>query len=366
MKYSILAIAIIILAGCIQTPTGYLIKEPDSVKIAAIIPLSGENSFYGEWVMNGMNLAIEEINNNGGINGKTLKPIYEDSPIGNKKAAVNAYTKLIRHDKIPVTFSMFTGVILALAPIAEQEQSVLIALGSKGESISYAGDYVFRHGARISYEVKKLADFAKTKYNRACIMYLNGPGGMDAKEFFSKAFGNTGATEAFEETNKDHRTQLMKIKHDTCDTVYLASHIGPIPHIIRQMQELGMNKSLLAIDAESEEILDLQYKSDMEIFYTMPHFDKFSKDPKISEFQKKYRQKYGYYSPVYGALAYDTTMIIAEILKICDKSPDCIKEQLYNIQFKGVTGPVSFDENGDALKQIDIKTVKNKEFTIIS
>ncbi|MEM3170745.1 MAG: ABC transporter substrate-binding protein [Candidatus Nitrosotenuis sp.] len=121
----VIIIAVIII-GVRLTQKSVPLHE-QTIKIGAILPLTGELAEFGVDEQRGMRLAVEAINNEGGIGGKKLSIMYEDSK-SDPKTAVNALQKLIATDKPPVVFSLGSSISLAIAPMVDQNKIVLIAV----------------------------------------------------------------------------------------------------------------------------------------------------------------------------------------------------------------------------------------------
>src|ERR1043165_1726427 len=129
----------------------------DAVVIGAALPLSGSTAYYGEDSKRGIDMALDEINAAGGVRGRQLKIVYEDTQ-GNGKQAINAVRKLISADNVPVIIGCGTSTeTLAVAPIVEESKRVLISPVSSAVSISKAGDYVFRSVPSDGMQARALA-----------------------------------------------------------------------------------------------------------------------------------------------------------------------------------------------------------------
>ena len=128
-----------------------------SVRIGALLPLSGSGSNYGRSLRQGLEIAKGEINANGGINGKQLEIIYEDSQ-GDPKVAISGFEKLSSFDHVPVVIGSISSVVLALAPTADREHVVLINSSAMSPKIcTEATDYLFSFMVSGSDEARFMA-----------------------------------------------------------------------------------------------------------------------------------------------------------------------------------------------------------------
>ena len=121
LLFSLFLVFALLISGCIK-------KEPETYKVGAILPLSGSGANYGKWEKQGVDLAVDEINQAGGINGKKIEIIFEDSK-SLPKDGVSAMNKLSSVDKVPVAIAGISSVVLACAPVADQYKVVLLNSG---------------------------------------------------------------------------------------------------------------------------------------------------------------------------------------------------------------------------------------------
>jgi len=133
----------LVLVGCGNNNLNQTVKK-ESIKIGFIAPLSGDVANYGEMEKNVVDMATNEINNKGGINGKKLEVIYEDGKC-NGKDAVTVVQKLINIDQVKIVLGGFCSTeTLSIAPIAEDNKVIIFSSASSNPQISDSGDYVFR------------------------------------------------------------------------------------------------------------------------------------------------------------------------------------------------------------------------------
>ena len=131
-------LAIILLLALTACQKG---QEQDSYKFGAVLPLTGSNSFFGEFAKVGIELAIEDINQNGGINGKPINALFEDSA-SNKAQANTGAQKLVSLDQVDALFTVTPPMAGVLAPIAETSQVPFIYISAT--SFSEGKNYAFK------------------------------------------------------------------------------------------------------------------------------------------------------------------------------------------------------------------------------
>lgn len=354
-------------AGCKKRESA----RQDVVSIGAILPLSGDNAKYGKWIQEGLELGRAEINERGGVAGKRLDIIYEDDQ-AQAKIAASAMQKLAAIDKVPIVFgSWASSSVLAQAPIAENTKTIVMAEAISPQ-IRDAGDYVFRIQPDARLYLRELVPFVRDRLGvtRICILYVNNDFGVDQAKVFQSEFEKRGgrvlSSEGFSQGSTDLRTQLAKIQSLDPEAVFMPAYTEA-GYILKQAKELGMKQRFIAsVPFENPDILKIAGSAADGVIYPH-HFDPESSDPLVKEYEAKYNAKYGRDSEGFAALAYDGIRIIAETLTQCGSDTSCIKSRLYDVKgFPGVTGPTTFDDHGDVIKPIVIKTVRQRKFALYS
>jgi branched-chain amino acid transport system substrate-binding protein len=344
-------------------------REPEEIKIGAILPLSGEGAKYGMATKRGIDLALEEINRNGGIHQRKIIIIYEDDR-GEPKSGVSCINKLIQIDKVPCILGpIYSSVALAVAPIAEREKTVLLSPAASTPALTRAGDYIFRNVLSDLYEASALAKFVYTHlgFRRVSILYINNDFGLGHKESFASKFETLGgriiATESFEQDATDFRTQLTKLGKANPEAIFLVGY-REMGRVLRQSSELGTNLRFLSISMfEDPEILEIAGGAAEGVYYSLQTFDPQSAEEIIRKFVLNFKSVYNQEPDIFAGLGYDAMNLLAIALEKGGSDPEKIKNTLYTIKdFPGVTGKTTFDQNGDVQKTVSIKKVENGHF----
>lgn len=284
------------------------------IRIGAILPLTGSSARYGKWIQEGLDLALEQINPNGGINGRRLEIIYEDDQ-AQPASAASAMQKLVNIDKVPCVFgSWASSSVLAQAPIAEQAKTVLMA-EAISPKIRDAGDYVFRIQPDARYYLKELVPFVfnQLRARTAATLFVNNDFGVDQAAVFKAEFERMGgkivAEESYLPDTTDFRTQLTKISAVKSNVLFLPGY-AEVGTILKQASELGLScKFVGSVPTENPDLISIAGAAAEGIIYPS-HFDPDSPDPTVQAFQKAYAAKYGHPAEGFAALAYDGMMII--------------------------------------------------------
>lgn len=336
--------------------------ETKEIKIGIVLPLSGPAAGHGEDILGGINLAMEEANLAGSINGKKIELVIEDNQ-STPQGSVSALRKLINIQKLPVIIGpVASGNMLAMAPIAEKAKIVLISPAASSPKISDAGDYIFRNSLLAAPQGEMMAKFCyeTLQKKKVAILFIDDETGRGYKESFESKIISLGGkvvfVDKYDKRGTDFRAQLSKLKQNLPEAVYVPSIPKTLGHILRQAKELGIKAVFLAnYGAEGETLLKTAGETANGIYYTSIPID--------SNFIDKFEKVHGRKPTIGAPLGYDTLKLTALAIGIGGYSAEGIKKELYGIHdFSGVTGRISFDEKGDAMKEVIVKTVRNGSF----
>ena len=372
MKIKTLSIAIVLLLISI---IGYFFwgksqPKENVVKIGAIVFQTGEAAEYGKWIMNGLEMAKDEINETGGINGKPVELIYEDDNT-NPKTAVSAFNKLLATQNLPIVIAGVTSKsAMALAPNAESKKIVLFSPCSSTPDYTNAGDYIFRNWSSDNLEGKLMAEYAYNTlgYRNIATLTMNSDYSLGLKKVFIKRFSELGGrisySEEFAEGTTDFKTIIAKLSTQKIDAIYLPSHAKEVGAFLKQMKQNNKYFKILGcVTYESQELINIAGKSTDGIIFTTPAFNTEIKDTLTQSFITKYEKRFGSKPENFAAHSYDALKIIALAIQKGGYTSDGIKNALYQISnYLGVSGLTSFDKNGDVLQPAMIKQIKNQQF----
>ena len=365
MKKYVVGIVILIILTFIITI--FLARKKTStseLEIGAILPLTGPAANHGQDAKDGINLAINDINVKGGILNSKIKVIFEDSR-STTEGCVSGIQKLIQVDRVPVILGPISSSdVLAVAPIVGKNKTVLFTPSASSAEISQVGDYVFRNSVLAEPQGQRMADFCfnRLKQTASAILYINDDTGRAYFESFKDAFEALGGKivliESYNRDDTDFRTHIAKIKSAGANSVYIPAIPQTMGNIIKQSAELGYKPFFLGnIGIEGEDLLTITKGIGKKVFYTSVMVDE--------KFSKKFEEYYGRIPLIAASLAYDAAGIVGiAIAKAGSGSADEIKKAIYEItNYSGVTGFIRFfDRNGDAQREIIIKTIEEDKF----
>lgn len=344
-------------------------KEDKEIKIGSVLSLTGKGAKYAESIKRALDLSLEEINAEPTRKTK-IKIIYEDS-LSEPQKAVSAFNKLIEIDKVSIVIGpVISSEVLACASIANQKKVIIFNTSAGTEDIRKAGDYVFRNRESAYPQAVKIAELCRTslKMGKMAVIYSNSPNGKDYKDAFIKRFEELGGKilkiESYEDGETDFRSQILKIKKSQPEGVYLAGLVTEQAYILKQSRELKFDTRFFAsAGIEGSKLFEIADNSAEGVIFGSPAFDPESNDPIIKNFVMKYEQKYNQTPDFFAANAYDALRIIVQAIDKGGKTSDGIKNELYHTKdWPGVGGATTFDSDGEVIKPIRMKIVRNKIF----
>lgn len=342
--------------------------KKETIKIGAILPLSGDKAIYGNREKNGLGLALGEINGNGGVNGKKIELIFEDTK-GDATGAVNAVNKLLDIDKVSTIIGCLSNEISAIAPITEEKKIILFAPIAASRNVSKTKNYIFGNRESAEMHGAKIAEFVKgLGINKAAVLYLNAENGITYAEGFIKRYGELGGEiiyrENYNKGEKDHRTYLLKIKSQRAEAIYIPGYGEDIGLILKQAEEIKINSRFFSSPGiEIPNLFNIAGASAEGVIYSIASFN--PTNPLTADYSAAYKERYGEESDWMAANSYDALKILADAMKSCHsyKDNDCVKDFILNLRdYNGVGGLTTFDKNGDVIKPIALKTIKNGQF----
>lgn len=340
--------------------------KQDSINIGVILPLTGERSSVGISAKNGIELALEEINSNNYLEGKSISLFIEDSK-GMPVNSLSSFEKLKTVNNISAIIGpLGSSEVLSIAPKAEQRKVVIMTPAASSPLITDAGDYIFRNVASDLYEAKLMADAVVNNFKKekVAIVHINNDYGKGVSKKFEEGLKEKGQnivlSEVYEEGRTDFKTIILKLKKESPDAIYIVGY-KEIAYFIKQLKEQGVNTLLLTTAIfEDPEIVSIAGNSAEGIVFTTFFLDEDSEEQRTRDFFQNYQRKYNVQPDGYAATSYDALFLIAQAIKNNGGTSESIKNGLYQIEnFPGLLGSFSIDNNGDVVLPIRMKTVKD-------
>ena len=368
IKSAIMIGAAVLFTACVG---GEKVSETETIKIGGLAPLTGSLAIYGVTTTNGANLAIDEINKNGGILGKKVEYITLDTK-GDSTEAVMAYNKLIDRGVSAIIGEITSKPSLAVAEIAAQDNMPMITPTGTQVDITEAGPSIFRVCFTNPYQGKVLAVLAKERLNAdtAAIMINNSSDYSDgiAKAFIEQAdiLGiKITAKEGYADGDKDFRAQLTKIAAEQPDVLLVPEYYEQASLIATQAREVGVKAVFIGSDGWDgiTKTLDSSSYNAIENSYFTNHFSMQDTAPKIQNFLKSYKDTYNEDPSAFSALGYDAVYMVKKAVENAGSTnKEAVVDALKNIEYDGITGYLTFDEHNNPVKAVTILKIRNGEY----
>ena len=349
-----------------QQPAGAAAEQPtqapamsdEPFRVGVMESLTGPGETYGTVSVQAKQMAVDEINSAGGINGRMLELIVEDSKCS-AQDAITAYNKLTDVDGVKIILgTSCSGAMLGAAPLAEADGVVLFSGLATNPDIAHAGDYIFRtsmNDLQLGIDTgnviradgaQRLATITETTD------YAEGVRRTTAEQFVSLG-GEIVAEERYASDVTDFRTQLTKILNANPDAVHIAAQSEfSGGTVVKQIRELGYEGPLYSeIVPVGATALEVAGESATGLKAVIAELD--PANSKSQEVLNNFRARYDYVTlPWYLASGYDDVYITAECLKMTgdDQDADGFRDCLYGITWSGAIGEnYSFDANGEVV-----------------
>ena len=346
-------------------------QDPEKYTIGAILAMSGSGDWYGKVMSAGIQLAVDEINAEGGIDGIPLEVVIEDHKSGVAREGVNALNRLINMHDVQAVFSSFSPPTIAIAPIAD-EQGILVVNGG-GVSTAMVGisENLF-HNRSLASDL-----------GRAAVAYANEQGWermaqiawrTDAGEsiiaavepYWTELGGEVVATEWMDQGATNIDTQIAKMR--AADPDFLALWLfSPDPGMaMRRAREFGIEVPVVGVEYTAD-VAEIGGQHMEGYLYTSDYFT--PTDEWSERFQTAYTERYGEEPEFYAANYYEGVYLIAEAIRRAKAEGGdyydganlarIIREQPTFPSVYG--GEMTFQENGVAQKRVALFQIKDGE-----
>ena len=364
--------AMMLIGGCGKSGE---VAKPETIKIGGMAPLTGALAIYGITTTNGAELAVKEINENGGILGKKIEYIMLDTK-GDSTEAVMAYNKLVDEKVAGIIGEITSKPTLAVAEVAVQDNMPLITPTGTQVDITEAGPNVFRVCFTNPYQGKVLAITSKERLgaNTVAVMLNNSSDYSDgiAKAFIeeSEKLGmKVMGVEGYSDGDKDFRPQLTKLAAMNPDVILIPEYYEQAALIATQAREVGVKSIFVGSDGWDgiAKTLDQSAYAAIENSHFTNHFSMEDQSEKIQNFLKDYREAYKEDPSAFSALGYDAVyMMKSAIEKAGGTDKQKIVDALKGIEYDGVTGYLTFDDHNNPIKAVTVLKIENGKYVFDS
>lgn len=364
--------AMMLIGGCGKSGE---VAKPETIKIGGMAPLTGALAIYGVTTTNGAELAVKEINANGGVLGKKIEYVMLDTK-GDSTEAVMAYNKLVDEKVAGIIGEVTSKPTLAVAEVAVQDNMPLITPTGTQVDITEVGPNIFRVCFTNPYQGKVLAITSKERLgaNTVAVMLNNSSDYSDgiAKAFIeeSEKLGmKVMGVEGYSDGDKDFRPQLTKLAAMNPDVILIPEYYEQAALIATQAREVGVKSIFVGSDGWDgiAKTLDQSAYAAIENSYFTNHFSMEDQSEKIQDFLKDYREAYKEDPSAFSALGYDAVyMMKSAIEKAGSTDKQKIVDALKGIEYDGVTGYLTFDDHNNPIKAVTVLKIENGKYVFDS
>lgn len=354
---AMLVLSVFTLAGCSSSSS-----SDEVIKIGFIGPLSGDAAIYGTSASEGAQLAVNEINEAGGIDGKTIELIAYDSK-ADQTEAINAYNRLRDQDEVvAVIGGTLSGETLAMKDLMVADNMPVLSPTATAVDVTVDAPNIFRACFLDDYQGKAAANFATNDLGAKTAALLVGTGnpyseGVSAafEEVFTANGGTIVGSESYGTTDKDFSAQLTKIKELNPEIVFVPDYVQTVGPILQKAAEMGITATFMGADGWDG--IQEEYADAAQDNYFTNHYAADSPSELVQSFITAYQDEYTTVPNSFAALGYDAVYVMTQAITAAGSTEaDAIITALTETENEGVTGTLKFDENGDP---------KDKEVTII-
>lgn len=349
-------------------------KAGDTIKVGINCELSGAVASYGDNARNGALIAIDEINEAGGVLGKKLEPLVRDNQ-SKIDEAMNVSAALVDEGMVAQIGPLVSGAVAGSTPVMMENQIPLIAPAATANNVTVdektdkVRDFIFRVCYRDSDQGKRMADFAidTLKVKNAAIFgstsddYAKGLAKYFKEEFEAKG-GTIVAEEGFMNGDKEFRGTLTKIRGKNPEFVYVPGYYTEVSVLIKQARDLGITVPIGGGDGwDSPDMITVAGAEALNNTYFTNHYSVEDPDSAIQSFVKAYEAKHKKAPDSFAALGYDSVKLLVDaITRANSADPVKIKEALETTKdFAGITGKMSINEQHNPIKNIVVIEYKD-------
>lgn len=330
-------------------------SQGEEVEIGVILPLSGEWAIYGEPIEKGVQLAMEDIRKRKDL-PFAIKIEVADSESDPTKAAELLET-MYGNGALAALGGVTSESALAMIPIADREEKVLLSPAASSPELSGRSRYFFRVFPSDFREGTKMGNFAAQSLHldNVVILAADSTYARGITEVFKTEFERYDRkvldTIVYPEGSEDFGEVVRRALDQAPEAIYVADFAEPVRRILAQLKAAGFRGKLMTTAAfNAPDVIAAAGEDAEDVILTQTAFEPGSESPEVQGFVEAYRSKYGETPGTFAAHGYDAMMVLADAtrgmsVRVASEIPKGIRS-LGN-DYRGVTGPLQFDERGD-------------------
>ncbi len=328
-------------------------NNSDTIKIGFIGALSGADPSYGEAMKGGVEIAVEEINAEGGIGGKKVEVIYEDGKCIDSKSALSAFQKLNDIDHVKAIIGGgCSNEVSSISKLVDENRIFLISSGASSPDISGSSRYIFRNSSNDTEMSRQLANqINKDGFRDIAIISDNSDFSSGFRKSFINEFDKIGGVVSgdiiVQANQSDYRSDIAKLKASNPKAIFINPAVPKTAGIIvKQIQEAGLTSKIYLTYMATPAFFNIAGDSaDGATVIDLPKISGNLANNILTKFEAKYGHKTVYeYNTV---AAYDAMMVIKESISKVGYDSDKLSNYVSTHSFSGGLGNFSFNNQGD-------------------
>jgi len=354
-------------------------SAPDTFVLGLVSPLTGSGATSGAVQANAVIMAVNEINQAGGINGTLKITLISEDDGGVPAQSVNVTQKLVNEDHINgMIGALNSSCTLADMPITQAAEIPQITPSSSNAKIVQQGDpFIFRMTATDTTHTQTLLKFAQSKgWTKIAMMYESSDFGTGAFNIVKSLVSQYGITmvdsEVYNSGESDFSVRLTKIKEAKPDAILLWGYYTEAALIAKQVKQYSINLPIFGTGYNSPALIQLGGDAVNGIIFTTA-FSSANPDPKVQAFDKAFTTLYKMSYDQNAPQAYDTVYIVADaVTRMMKDGKDWTNGELLRDyiaatkDFNGVTGITNFTSNGDIVKDLLVVQIADGKPSVIN
>ena len=370
-RLTLLLSLVMVVTGCGGTQTSKKVDAKSPVKIGFFAPITGPAAADGESVLNAAKLAVEKINNEGGINGRPVELVHYDDALDSKQAVSIAQKLTTKDGVVAVVSGSYSGTTRASAKIYQDAKIPMISAYALHPDITRTGNFMFRQSFVGSVEGKAGAKVAvdMLKAKKIAILQVDIDFGKSLAAGFTEKAKQMGAeiisVDSFSTGEKEFTPVLTKIKQLNPDLIYIPAYAAECSQIVRQAKELGITAKILGTEGMDSTVQFLGVAKDAAngVIITT-NLNRDSDRKIVQDFISTYNTKFGHKPDMVAASTYDAFVVLADVMKKKGVEPDLIRQGLTEVKdFEAVTGLIKgYNKLGEIKKTVQLQIVKDADF----
>jgi branched-chain amino acid transport system substrate-binding protein len=379
MKRVVWALCSLLTLAMLFTSCGKTGSEGNTIRIGVITSLTGSNAAFGQAHKNGYTVALQEINDAGGINGKKVELDYYDDQ-SKPDQAVQGVSKLVDQDKVPIILGAYSSESTrAIVPVVKQKQIPTIAPTATADNImDTAAPWLFRICAGSGAYATATLDFLKNNGDPKTIevVYENTNFGQSNNKSMTEAATKAGlnvvGNEAYQASSPDYKALLQRVKAKNPEAVYFASYLLDASTLMRQSEQVNLNPKYFTsagtgFAAAEFPTPDKGAGKYAEYTFSVSQWLPSAKWNGSKDFDDKYFKLTGTHPAYHAIEAYAALKTAAEAIKKAGKAePKAIRDAIASIDLPDTPfGPVKFDAKGQNPHPVLITQIQNGQYKVV-